>query len=298
MVGGCVYSPLCLKDSLCPYSVHSQRQRQNLSKRQAVMAATQLRTCSHFPSDHNIILSGLNFWSLCVPLNCQLLFTTTAWHRLHRLQWWLLYQEPKWLKHFQCFYVLDCKLRAEWAKHLWWGTGTVLIKILLDVRLVHANHRSIKQLRHRQSWSQAAEPQRVSQFALWGSRLRKPTWEAAASLWAVVRAGGAEILWLVVWYSIRQSFGQSVVRNEKEGYSGGWRAKITVASGVWQLAQAHASMQLEHLASRTYSGFRHSTRSTCSTFHSLSGLYAKGNKLAGLIWFVHVKSTPLSHDSF
>lgn len=66
-----------------------------------------------------------------------------------------------------------------------------------------------------------------------------------------------------------------------------------MASGVWQLAQAHAIMQLEHLASRTYSGFRHSTRSTRSTFHSLSHLYAKGTKLAGLIWFVDVKSIAL-----
>lgn len=53
------------------------------------------------------------------------------------------------------------------------------------------------------------------------SPLHKPTWETAASLWAVVRAGGAEILWLVVWDSMRQSIGQSVVGNEKEGYSGG-----------------------------------------------------------------------------
>lgn len=123
----------------------------------------------------------------------------------------------------------------------------------------------VQQIRHQSIIDHKVELQspREPPISLWHHSLqRAPTWETAASLWAVVRAGGAEILWLVVWYSIRQSLGQSVVRNEKEGYReggrkgrGGWRAKITVASGVWQLAQAHANMQLEHLASRTYSGF-------------------------------------------
>lgn len=88
---------------------------------------------------------------------------------------------------------------------------------LLDVRLVHANNRSIQQLRLQsiiESGSRAPESFTVSLQLT-------PTWEAAASLRAVVRAGGAEILWLVVWDSIWQSVGQSVVRNEKEGYSGG-----------------------------------------------------------------------------
>lgn len=43
-----------------------------------------------------------------------------------------------------------------------------------------------------------------------------PTWQTVAPIWAVVGAGGAEILWLVVRHSITQSVSQSVVRNEKE----------------------------------------------------------------------------------
>lgn len=92
-----------------------------------------------------------------------------------------------------------------------------------DVRLAHANNRSIQQLRHQsvtESGSGAPESVPV-RLASVPPPQRAPTWEAAAPLRAVVRAGGAEILWLVVWDSIRQSVGQSVVGNEKEGYSGG-----------------------------------------------------------------------------
>lgn len=45
----------------------------------------------------------------------------------------------------------------------------------------------------------------------------EPTWEAATPFGAVVGAGGAEILWLVVWQSISQSLSHAVVRDVKQG---------------------------------------------------------------------------------
>lgn len=45
----------------------------------------------------------------------------------------------------------------------------------------------------------------------------EPTWEAATPFGAVVGAGGAEILWLVVWQSISQSLSHPVVRDVKQG---------------------------------------------------------------------------------
>lgn len=45
----------------------------------------------------------------------------------------------------------------------------------------------------------------------------EPTWEAATPFRAVVGAGGAEILWLVVWQSISQSLSHAVVRDVKQG---------------------------------------------------------------------------------
>lgn len=45
----------------------------------------------------------------------------------------------------------------------------------------------------------------------------EPTWEAATPFGAVVGAGGAEILWLVVWQSISQALSHPVVRDVKQG---------------------------------------------------------------------------------